>query len=150
MKIYLIQHGEALPPEIDPERPLSPEGKSELEKLGAFLGQRGFPVSAILHSKKLRAKQTAEILCRYLEPHMQPEEHAHLAPGDPIEPILDRIEDGVMIVGHLPYLQKLSGHLIAHDQDATVVKFTQGKLICLEQVDGRFAVDWGIGTNHIP
>jgi len=150
MKIYLVQHGEALSEEIDPEKPLSPEGKTELEKLGTFLGKREFPISAILHSKKLRAKQTAEILGHYLKPQLKPEEHANLAPNDPIEPILDRIEDGVMIVGHLPYLQKLSGHLIVHDQEASVIKFEYGKLFCLQQINGHFAVDWGIGTNHIP
>ena len=149
MKLYLVQHGEALSPEIDPDRPLSPEGRNKLEKLGAFFSAHGFPLSAILHSEKLRTKQTAEIFGRYLEPNLELEQHQYLNPGDPIEPILDRIEDGIMIVGHLPYLQKLSGHLIANDQHAMVVKFTQGKVICLEKLEERFTLDWAIGTNLV-
>lgn len=149
MKIYLVRHGDAVSPEINPDCPLSPEGEELLEKLGAFFAGHGFPLSAILHSNKLRAKQTAEILGRYLEPSLKLEEHAHLNPSDPIEPILDRLEDGLMIVGHLPYLQKLSGFLVAHDQNATVIKFTAGQVACLEKLDGRYAIDWAIGTNLV-
>lgn len=149
MKIYLVRHGEAVSPEINPDCPLSPEGTKELEKLGTFFAAHGFPLSEILHSQKLRAKQTAEILGRYLEPKLQIEEYKHLNPSDPIEPILDRLDDGVMVVGHLPYLQKLSGYLIAHDQDATVIKFSLGMVACLEKLNGRYALDWAIGTNLV-
>jgi len=150
MKIYLVQHGDALPPEINPERPLSPQGKADVERLAAFLGQHSFPLSAILHSQKARARETAEILGHYLASGLKLEEHANLAPNDPIEPILDLIQDGMMIVSHLPYLQRLSGHLVVHDQDAIVINFDQGKVICLEKIDGHFAFDWAIGTNHTP
>lgn len=149
MKIYLVQHGEALAPEIDPERSLSPEGKKELEKLGEFLGKHSFPLTTILHSHKARARQTAEIFQRFVAPQTPLEQYAHMAPNDPIQPILDRIEDGVMFVGHLPFLQKLSGFLIAHDENAIVIKFSYGKVICLEKIDSRFALDWAIGTNLV-
>lgn len=149
VKIYLVKHGAALSPDIDPERPLSPEGKTQVEKVAKFLAHHSFPLSAILHSHKARAKETAEILGRYLDPDLKLEQSSHLAPNDPIQPILDRIEDGVMLVSHFPLLQKLSGYLIAHDEMATVVKLSDSMVICLERLDGRFAIDWALDASLV-
>ena len=85
MKIYLVRHGEAVPEEVDSEKPLSPQGRENIEKIARFLGQKSFPLSLILHSQKLRAKQTAEIMGQYIAPGQTMEEHPQMAPNDPIE-----------------------------------------------------------------
>lgn len=149
MKIYLVRHSQALSPEIDPKSPLSPDGLNQIEKLGKFLASHSFPLSEVLHSEKLRAKQTAEVLGRYLEPSLQIKEYEHLNPSDPIEPIFEKLEDGVMIVGHLPYLQKLSGHLVTHDQNAMVINFCCAMVVCLEKLNGRFTINWAIEPKFI-
>ena len=62
MRLYLLQHGEALAKEIDPERPLSDRGRADVSRLAALLRARGMGVGWIAHSGKARARESAEIL----------------------------------------------------------------------------------------
>ncbi|NGX39376.1 MAG: hypothetical protein KR126chlam1_00703 [Chlamydiae bacterium] len=145
LKIYLVRHGEALSPDIDPEQGLSPAGVEGIEKLSKFLAGNSFPLSAILHSNKARAKQTADILRQHLEPHLTPEEHEYLKPNAPIDDALLRIEgseEDLMIVSHLPFLNNLVGSLVGGDPDLLIVHFHAGTTVCLEQWDGKWAIDW--------
>lgn len=66
MKIYLVQHGESLDKEIDPDQPLSDKGISDIEKLGHFLSKNKIEINHIIHSGKNRAEQTASILAPLL------------------------------------------------------------------------------------
>lgn len=68
MKVYLVQHAKSKSEEEDPTRPLSDEGRDDLEKIVKFIGIK---VSRILHSNKLRAKQTAEAFAKSLNAKVQ-------------------------------------------------------------------------------
>jgi phosphohistidine phosphatase len=47
-----------------------------------------------------------------------------------------------MIVGHLPFLEKLASFLICGDERAKVVIFRYSAIVCLEKKEsGRWAVD---------
>lgn len=141
MKLYLVQHGEAVPEELDPERSLSEKGISDVKKVAQFLRKRKIRVEKILHSAKLRAIQTAEILCKEAELSKKLEQCEGLAPNDPIVPMVEKIrtissrenEMDLMIVGHLPYLQKLSDFLLTGSEAAGVLAFSQGGVVCLEE-----------------
>ena len=60
-KLYFAQHGIAVSKNDDPERPLSKDGISQTKAIAKQLRQLGTPISAIFHSDKRRAQQTAEI-----------------------------------------------------------------------------------------
>lgn len=62
MKLYLVQHGEASAKTVDPERPLTELGRTDVEQLARFLGEAGVRIERVMHSGKLRAVQTAECL----------------------------------------------------------------------------------------
>ena len=62
MKLYLVRHGQACEPHVDPERGLTDRGKSDVEKVGAAVARKGVTVSRTLHSPKKRARETAELL----------------------------------------------------------------------------------------
>jgi len=64
MPLFLVQHGKNLPKEQDPEKGLSEEGKNEVERIAALAVRYGVSVSAIKHSGKKRARETAEIFAR--------------------------------------------------------------------------------------
>ena len=68
MEIYLVQHGEAKPESEAPERPLTDKGRTEVESVAYYVAGLGVKVSRIVHSGKLRAKQTAEIFAQKLRP----------------------------------------------------------------------------------
>ncbi|MFH1429696.1 MAG: phosphohistidine phosphatase SixA [Candidatus Margulisiibacteriota bacterium] len=129
MKLYLLQHGDAEPKDVDPERPLSVKGIKDIENLAQFTGN--IPFIDIYHSGKLRAMQTAEIIAQ----GQQVEEREQLAPNDPIDSIAFEIKQSdtdLMIVGHLPFLGKLASHLLTGNEENSPVRFEPGTLVCLE------------------
>lgn len=150
MKVYLVRHGDAVSPAIDPDRPLSPQGQEEVEKIAKFLAKNSFPLKAILHSHKLRAKQTAQIFQTYLAPHAKLEPHPHLAPDDPIGPISTRLEgedEPIMIVGHLPQLSLLTSYLLTGQEEQPWVAFEPGTVACFSSMNGSWILDWIIGRD---
>ncbi len=152
MKIYLVRHGEAVSPQIDPEIPLSPQGREDIEKIARLLGENSFPFSHVLYSEKLRARQTAEIFTEFISPGTPMEEHFQLNPNDPIQEILARIdaeETDMMIVGHLPFLEKLVGYLVTGHEEEKLINFQTGTIACLESSEGSWVINWVIGIDQV-
>jgi len=152
MKIYLVRHGEAVSSDIDPENPLSPQGAENVEKIARHLGERSFPIERILHSQKLRAKQTAQIMLKYIAPEALLVEHPQMAPNDPIESAFVQAAAGdgdSMMVGHLPYLQSLLGHMVAGNDHMDLVQFNVGTTVCVSSVNGSWIIDWVLGLDQI-
>ena len=59
MRLYLVQHGDAVPKDVDPDRPLSDQGRADIKRLTVWLSHQNVQVAQILHSGKNRAKETA-------------------------------------------------------------------------------------------
>jgi phosphohistidine phosphatase len=146
VRLYLVQHGDAVPEQLDPERPLSAAGRQDVEAVARLLASNGIRPERLAHSGKLRAHQTAELLAAALAPGMVPEAMAGLNPNDPVEPVARRVADlasDVMLVGHLPFMGKLVARLVAGDERRPVVAFVPGAVVCLEQNEtGRCAITW--------
>jgi phosphohistidine phosphatase len=147
MELYLIQHGEAVSEEINPERPLSEKGISDVKKVAAFLKQAGININTIFHSSKRRAHQTAQLLADTLNPKSNVLQKEGLTPNDPIDniyrEILKRDED-LMIVGHLPFLAKLAGRLLLDSEDKNIIEFKQGSALLLSGRENSWKVKWFI------
>jgi len=77
-----MQHGEAELEEVDPARPLTPLGREEVARVARVARKMGVRVELILHSGKLRALETAEILARELGPEIEVRQADGLAPKD--------------------------------------------------------------------
>ena len=148
MDLYLMQHGEAVAAEVDPERPLDEAGRGNAAAVAARAARCGVRIEAIRHSDKLRAVQTAQILGRTLAcADVAPATGLH--PKDPVEvAVLGLIHDAtwesLAIVGHLPFLDRLASLLVAGDQDVPVIAFHNAGLVKLvpAQADQGFVVDW--------
>lgn len=146
MLLYLVQHAEAKREEEDPARPLSERGLSDIRRISDFLATGGLKVSKILHSGKLRAKQTAEALAEGISAAGGIEQVGGLAPLDDPGVWRDRLKEeleDMMLVGHLPHLSKLAGLLLAGDPERRVVGFRPGGVVCLERDEvGSWSVRW--------
>jgi phosphohistidine phosphatase len=146
MRLYLVQHGDAVPERLDPERPLSAAGRREVEAVARLLAGTGTRAVRVAHSGKLRAQQTAELLATALAPGTDPEIMTGLNPNDPVEPMARGIVDGtsdVMLVGHLPFMGKLAARLVAGDERRPVAAFVPGTVVCLEQAEaGDWVIAW--------
>ncbi len=152
MMLYLMQHAQALPDAVDPERPLAPEGRAAVERVAARAAQLALPVEHIYHSGKLRARQTAEVLAEALQAGRAVGKLEGLGPKDRAEPLARwlRVEtqkqraDGLVLVSHLPLLDRLASLLVTGDEEMGVVVIQYAALLALApKGDGkRFAVQW--------
>ena len=147
MKLYLIQHGEAKSEAEDPERSLTARGEKEIGAVSKIAGGLQIRPSKIYHSGKLRAKQTAEIIASALKiSNSLVQSVQGLNPNDDIHPWVERIskeKEELMLVGHLPFLEKLTSFLLCGDEKARLLLFRYGAIVCLDQKgDKGWAVRW--------
>jgi phosphohistidine phosphatase len=147
MKVYLVQHGEAKPKSVDPARSLSERGRQETQRVAAFAERLGLEVRQIRHSGKTRAEQTAAILGEALSPLDGVVAASGLAPLDDVQPVADALAQEpqpVMLVGHLPFMARLTGLLVTGVPDRSVVRFRNGGIVCLahEEEKDTWLVAW--------
>lgn len=147
MNFYLVRHAQALSELADPTRPLSDEGRKEAESVARSASVKGVRVVTILHSDKLRAKQTAEIFEQFLSPLRGIREIRGLAPED--DPLLAKAEleaaqEPLMMVGHLPHLGRLASMLVTGDPERAVVEFPSATLVCLEFSREAWQIKWSM------
>jgi len=137
MKVYLVQHGLSMPEEMDPEKALSPGGNKQSRNMAEFLKEKDVRVDSIWHSPKKRAVQTAHIVAGILAcPETQ--ERNDLNPLDPVGNLPGEIKSlnkELMIVGHLPFLQKLASLLLSGVEDNQFISIRNSGVICLEYTD---------------
>ncbi len=142
MAIFFVQHGVAVPEEVDSNRPLSANGRREVEAIAAHRRMVGVSVNKVCHSGKTRAKETAQILSGQIG-----DGNIHEVPGmnlnDPVVAFAAGLkEDNTMFVGHLPHLGKLVSYLVAGNEAAGVVKFVNGGVVCVEKDSAGYHVEW--------
>jgi len=147
MKLYLVQHGEAKSEKEDPDRSLTEIGEEEVKRISKAVEKLKIRPAKICHSGKTRAKQTAEIILSGLKiPDLTAEAVQGLNPNDDVQPWADRISKetkDLMIVGHLPFLDKLTSLLLCGDENARLVLFRHSAIVCMEQKEDRtWAVRW--------
>jgi phosphohistidine phosphatase len=147
MRLILVHHGEAVPEEEDPERPLTPTGRADVERLSAFLAECGVAVPIIVHSGKLRAEDTATILAAKMPIAPQIGIVEKVLPKDsPVwlaETVAEWTED-TLVVGHKPFLSRFVSRLMLGAEQPYVVEFTPGTAVCLSRraASRAWAIDW--------
>ena len=60
--VYFVQHGIAVPKQVDAQRPLSEPGRAEVSRVATQLAKCKISIDTLFHSGKLRARQTAELI----------------------------------------------------------------------------------------
>jgi phosphohistidine phosphatase len=134
MALYLVQHGRNVGKDVDPEKGLSEAGRQEVARIADMAAKAGIPVAIILHSGKKRAAQTAEIFADALSPSGGVEQSDGMAPLDDVAAFAENIDPkkDTMLVGHLPFMEKMASHLVAGDADRRVFRFQNGGVVSLE------------------
>ena len=128
--IFILRHGEAgnrmTVVEKDSERPVTPEGRAEMQKIARSLKAAGLQADRIFTSPLRRARETAEIAAKILNiPTL--EEWDELKPdGSKTELYrkLARLEQNSrpILVGHEPYLTSMIGEIIGTTGAKIVLK----------------------------
>ena len=151
MALYLIQHGKSLSKDQDPDQGLSAEGIAETERMAKLAKDYDVAVSQIRHSVKTRARQTAEIFAEALNPKQGIQEVSGIKPLDDVAAYaadIDPAED-IMLVGHLPFMERMTAFLITGSIDKPVFKFQNSGIVCLEKDPEAQAwvIQWALMPN---
>ncbi len=135
MALYLIQHGKSLPKDQDPDQGLSAEGIAETRRIANAAKDYGVAVSQIRHSVKTRARQTAEIFAGALNPKQGIQEVSGIKPLDDVAEYAANIDpaEDIMLVGHLPFMERMTAFLITESIDKPVFKFQNSGIVCLDK-----------------
>ena len=141
MAIYFVQHGLALAKEVDSNRPLSAEGRKEIERISVYLQKMEITVKNVCHSGKTRAKETAQIFADHIgDGHVY--ELSGMNPNDGTTEFAAVLKDETLHVGHLPHLGKLISYLTTGDEDTGVVAFVNGGVVCVKQDSTGHHIEW--------
>jgi len=146
MKLYLVQHAKAASKEMDPERTLTEQGRRDIQKVAAFIRPLNLSVDCLWHSGKKRAAQTAEVLAEAIEAKEGTIARDGLGPNDNVTALRSELastEQDIMIVGHLPFLSKLTSLLLTGSESANTVAFKNAGIVCLSRnEENGWQVDW--------
>jgi phosphohistidine phosphatase len=124
MQLVLAHHGQAVGPEVDVRRPLSPEGRVSVVRVARAAAARGARPGLVWHSGKLRARQTAEEYWRACNALASMSAVRDLQPGDPPVWMRDRLRvetADILIAGHFPHLPGLLSLLLTGQTESAVI-----------------------------
>jgi phosphohistidine phosphatase len=126
--IWLLRHGDAADGSPDTERPLTDKGRRQATAAGAALKALGVEIDACLTSPKVRAADTASIVCEQLD-GVEPELEPKLA-GGPFDPqaLAAGLGDDVLLVGHDPDFS-----MAVHSLTGAQVRMKKGGLAAIEK-----------------
>jgi len=150
MHIYLIRHAEARSKEEDPDRSLSEQGKKDINKVSDHLRSLNINVEVIYHSGKLRAEQTAQALLGGVFSENDLQKKDGLNPLDEVEPIIrfiSSMDEDIMLVGHLPFMQILASKLSGKGDEES--SFSPGTVLCLEKQDSLWSIKWKVSPEAL-
>ena len=139
MRLFIVQHGDAVAKDVNPDRPLSDQGRADIERLAELLGKQKVRVARILHSGKTRAKETAELLRPLLERDGEFEEQQGLAPNDSPDAFLRQLmraaEKDTLIVSHMPFVARIVSQALTGVPDRQLLEFAPGGVAGIERGD---------------
>ena len=151
MTLYLVQHGQSLPKDVDPAQGLSEEGVVDTERIAGVAKNYHINVGQILHSVKTRAQKTADIFASALNPTGGVKEVEGLKPMDDVAAFAASInpDTNTMLVGHLPFMERMASYLVTGALDKPVFKFQNSGIVCLdkEPASESWVIVWTIMPN---
>ena len=150
MALYLVQHGKSLSKEMDPEQHLSETGIAETQNIARVAAGYQVAVARIHHSVKIRARQTAEIFAEAFHPVHGVHQIDGMKPMDDVTMVAPGLnpEDALMLVGHLPFMARLTAYLITGRTEPSVFKFQNSGIVCLDRQPGE--TNWQIVWTLMP
>jgi phosphohistidine phosphatase len=151
MALYLVQHGKSNPKDQDPQQGLSEQGQAETLRIAKVAADYGVSVGRILHSGKQRALQTAEIMADQLEPANGVAVRQGMKPLDDVRQLAGTVKSGdhMMLVGHLPFMERLAAYLVTGSTEQRIFKFQNGGIVCLDTDQGPddWVIRWALMPN---
>jgi phosphohistidine phosphatase len=144
MLLYLVRHGKAEAGADDAARRLTDGGRRAVRHVAKRLESAGVGVDRIEHSGLARARETAEILTDAVGgqviqvPYLNPEEDVTRVAGR----LVDTGASNLMLVGHLPFMERLASYLLIGDDDANILHFRTSAIACFSSNATHWTLEW--------
>lgn len=138
MALYLVQHGLSLSKQEDPRKGLTDLGREQTARIARVAADYHLTVSLIMHSGKLRAQQTADIMAEALKPEEGVQIRSGMAPLDDVALFAESLDMATdrMMVGHLPFMERLIAFLVTGHTEPFIFKMQNSGIVCID-VDSR-------------
>ena len=151
MAIYLVQHGQCLSKQEDPEKGLSKKGVDDVNRIAQVAVGYRVQVDRIIHSGKKRALQTADIMAEILKPEKGVAVSEGMNPLDDAAAFAATLDMGsnCMVVGHLPHLEKLAAYWVTGQDQRPVFQLQNGGILCLDHYGDteQVVIKWALMPN---
>ena len=134
MELTLIRHALAEDGPDDAARPLSKKGRKRFEQSVKTLGSLGFRFERVLHSPKLRALETAELLKPLCDGELEATPLLTKEPGVDLWELLQG--ERLAVVGHEPHLSSLLSWLVTGEPSGENFELKKGGVAQLEGEPG--------------
>jgi len=147
MALFLVQHGISDASDSEQEKELTEKGMKETVRIAEVAKSYNISVEKIIHSGKKRAEQTALLFHHAFLIKTPLEKVSGINPLDDVHPFSMNIapESALMVVGHMPFLQRLVSLLTCGTEDVRVYRFQNSGIVCLDADVGRDgSLDWFI------
>ncbi|HLD16362.1 MAG TPA: phosphohistidine phosphatase SixA [Coxiellaceae bacterium] len=151
MKFYCVRHGDTVSTLVDPDRPLSEAGRAGIVRVARSLKKAGIILPHLIHSPKLRAQQTAQIIVDEVGAERTTETKSKLDDTDSAMDWATEInlwEEDTMMIGHLPFISQLISQLLLQDEHKPLISFVPGTVVCLQKSETRrWYIQWTINPD---
>lgn len=151
MAIYLVQHGISVSKNVDPDPGLSEQGRHDVQLIANVAASYNILPDQINHSGKKRTQETAEIFKRTLNVQKDIIQMKGIKPLDDVISFAQNLDGSknLMIVGHLPFLERLTAFLTCGNPDVSVFKFQNGGIVCLDKLHSPngWVIKWALMPN---
>lgn len=147
MALFLVQHGISSASHRDQQKELTEKGKKETKRIAEVAKSYNIGVEKIIHSGKKRAEQTALLFHQALLVKTPMEKVSGINPLDDVHTFSLNIgpESALMVVSHMPFLQRLVSLLTCGAEDVRVYQFQNSGIVCLDaEVGNNGPLDWFI------
>jgi phosphohistidine phosphatase len=143
---YLLRHAHAVSDQVDPLRPLSTKGWTQVAELVAVLRDMpAFQPREIWHSPLERSRQTASLLAAGLGISAPPVLVPDLEPDDDPRRIARRLLEekrDIVVVGHEPHLGVLASLLVFGPRGGGPFSFPKAGMLAVWFEDGVWRETW--------
>ena len=55
---------------------------------------------------------------------------------------IEDMHENIMLVGHLPFIEKLASYLLTGSTEKQMIDFEQGGAACLKKFDNSWSITW--------
>lgn len=149
MALFLVQHGISQSKDIDPEKGLSKKGIEQTRLIAGVGKNYKIPVARIVHSGKKRAAQTARIFHDILKIESRIQQIDGISPMDDVARFAQSVnpDENIMVVGHLPFMERFVSFLTVGDKNACVYRFQNSGIVCLDAEKGSWFIKWTLNPD---